>query len=236
MISILRWQSDDERDIDDDEVTLTAADLIQSDSLPQLDTEPDAVESGIALVPCDSLDFENLEAPSWEWPAIQLTPGNILILLVKIACFVPWCVAVGGAIVMYPASLELVTFGVGYQSPLRGIRRFGYWVECAFQHVAIFLALIVALWWCNRPLGVQALAGVVVGAALAWGDFVLDRSVPLGEDDRQAIYLAFAHYGLGAGPETLALRKTETGGYLAMDKNRDASPPIADDPDLDSVA
>ena len=195
-----------------------AVDIPRSDSLPQLDTKPDIVESGIASESYDSLNFENLEAPSWEWPDIQFTPGNILILLIKIACFVPWCVAVGGAIVTYPASLELVAFGMGYQSSLRGIRRFGYWVECAFQHVAIFLAFVMALWLYNRPLGMLAMAGVVAGAVRAWGDLVLNRDVPLGEDDRQAIYLVFAHYGLGAGSEMLVLKTTKAGGYLAMDK------------------
>ena len=87
------------------------------------------------------------------------------------------------------------------------------------QHVAIFLAFIATLWWVNHSLGVLVMAGVVAGAVYAWGDFVLDRSIPLGEDDRQAIYLVYAHYGLRAESETLVLSKTDA-GYLAMDKRQ----------------
>ena len=218
MLMVVRRQSDDERDIEDDDESVDTC-LLQSDGLPQLESKPDAAESDVALVPSDSLDFEDIEAPSWEWPAVELTLRNIVILLIKVVCFVPWCVAVGGAIVMCPSSLELVVFATGYQPSLCGIRRFAYWAECAMQHVAIFLAFIATLWWVNHSLGVLAMAGVVAGAVRAWGDFVLDRSVPLGEDDRQAIYLVYAHYGVRAASETLVLSKTDA-GYLAMDKRQ----------------
>lgn len=77
----------------------------------------------------------------------------------------------------------------------------------------IFLACLAILTWYSLSLGVFVGAGVLAQFMHAWGDFRLDRSVMLGEDDRQSIYLVCVKGGLEDG---VVIEQTEEGGYLAV--------------------
>jgi hypothetical protein len=149
-----------------------------------------------------------------EWPK---SPLDTVILLAKVLGFLPWCIAVGGAIMLYPTQLELVAFNTGYQSSLKGIQRFAYYADCAMQHVAIFVGCVAVLcWWSSTFVTTLLVATITAGFCLAWGDFVLDRSIPLGHDDRQTIYLVFTNYGLQG--DSIVFRKTEA-GYFALEES-----------------
>ncbi|OBZ73959.1 hypothetical protein A0H81_06090 [Grifola frondosa] len=130
-----------------------------------------------------------------------LTPKTLLPPLVRLLFFLPWCAAVGGAILLAPAHLELVTFAPGYIRSPRGVRRLAHWADCALHHVGIFLACAVVLaWYC--PL---AAAPVLARCVYAWQDFRPDAKVPLGEDDRQSLW-AVARGVYWEGEEDLVVR------------------------------
>ncbi|KAG2143732.1 hypothetical protein DEU56DRAFT_792453, partial [Suillus clintonianus] len=140
-------------------------------------------------------------------PLADSSPGEressqrILIGILRVALFVPWCAAVGGALLLFPQKLEVVVFRPGYLESLQGIRRFAHWAECAFHHVMIFLALVVALAW----------------FMYVWTGFRVDSNMPLGCDDRQSLYLlakgtAFAEQTVligGCGGEPRSARLIE---------------------------
>ncbi|TFY56621.1 hypothetical protein EVJ58_g7527 [Rhodofomes roseus] len=118
------------------------------------------------------------------------TPKRVLTIATKVLFFLPWCIAVGGAILLSPQHLNLVAFKTGYVSHERGPHRFGYWAECAHQHVVIFLAVLaVGAWW-NLRYGTWVVAAMLARCVYVWHDFHVDLTVPLGEDDRQSLYLA----------------------------------------------
>jgi hypothetical protein len=132
--------------------------------------------------------------------------------LLRIVFFLPWCVAVGGTIVTCPNHLELIAFGPGYlNSPPKGIHRFAHWADTGMHHVWIFLGFLASIWWIYPTLGWMLIGGVVAQTANAWHDFEVDRSVPLGEDDRQTMYLIATQYGIP--DELMGIRKTDK-GYL----------------------
>ncbi|EPS96066.1 hypothetical protein FOMPIDRAFT_1025542 [Fomitopsis schrenkii] len=125
-------------------------------------------------------------------PAISepWTRRRILSVATRVLFFLPWCVAVGGAILLSPYHLDLVAFKTGYLSYERGPHRFGYWAQCAHQHVVIFLAFLAVCAWWNMRYGTWAVAAVLAGTVYAWHDFKVDLTVPLGDDQRQSLYLA----------------------------------------------
>ncbi|KAH9921640.1 uncharacterized protein B0H18DRAFT_1020610, partial [Fomitopsis serialis] len=112
----------------------------------------------------------SLHAPDHNPPTISTepwTPRRVLSVTIKILFFLPWCVAVGGAILLSPQHLELVAFRTGYVSHERGphrsaLGRYGTW----------------------------AVAAMLARGVYVWHDFRVDLTVPLGEDDRQSLYLA----------------------------------------------
>ena len=118
------------------------------------------------------------------------TKRRVLSVAVHVLFFLPWCVAVGGAILLSPYHLDHVAFKTGYVSHERGPHRFGYWAQCAHQHVVIFLAFLAACLWWNLRYGTWAVAAVLAGTVYAWHDFKINLAVPLGEDERQSLYLA----------------------------------------------
>ena len=135
----------------------------------------------------------------------------LLPLLFRILFFLPWCVAVGGTIVMFPQHLEFITFGPGYLKSPKGIHRFAHWADMGMQHVWIFLGFLASVWWIYPMVGWMFIGGVVAQTANAWQDFEVDRNVPLGEDDRQTMYLVATQYGMP--DELMEIRKME-GGYV----------------------
>jgi hypothetical protein len=77
------------------------------------------------------------------------------------------------------------------------------------QHVWIFLGFLVSMWWTHPTIGWMLVGGVVAQTVNAWQDFEVDRSIPLGEDDRQTMYLVATQYGVQ--DELMGIRKTDHG-------------------------
>ncbi|KZT67866.1 hypothetical protein DAEQUDRAFT_728641 [Daedalea quercina L-15889] len=187
--------------IDDEDMDVTAGSMLEekysdharvhlkgphrSAAQDGFDEGPLEISSGHSLA---SLDIPVPAAPIVS--AEMWTAKRLLCVATKVLFFLPWCVAVGGAIMLSPRHLHLVAFNTGYVSYERGPHRFGYWAQCAHQHVVIFLAfLAVGVWW-NLRYGTWVVAGMLACAAYAWHDYKVDLTVPLGEDDRQSLYLA----------------------------------------------
>ncbi|EGO03097.1 hypothetical protein SERLA73DRAFT_158717 [Serpula lacrymans var. lacrymans S7.3] len=116
-------------------------------------------------------------------------PSSFIILACKLICFIPWCISVGGAIVLFPNHMELVAFTPGYLSSPKGLRRFAHWADCAYHHIMIFLSVVVVLTWYNPQLGVSLGGAVSARALYVWNNFSIDKTIPLGEDDQQSLYL-----------------------------------------------
>jgi hypothetical protein len=143
--------------------------------------------------------------------------GEILLpMVLRVVCFLPWCVAVGAAIVMFPQYLEFVAFHPGYVISPHGIDRFKHWADTGMHHIWIFLGFLVSVYWIYPRLGLLLIGGVLAQFLHAWHDFTVDRSIPLGEDDRQTIYLVTTHNGLPH--ELIQVRKTKR-GYLISSFN-----------------
>ncbi|KAJ3929865.1 MAG: hypothetical protein NXY57DRAFT_1014801 [Lentinula lateritia] len=149
--------------------------------------------------------------------SLDLSPANLPVIFFKLACFVPWCALVGGTILLSPVNIEKVTFspgiGVGkfrfdYVSPPpRNIHRFAHWTECAIPQLMTFLAAFGIGLWCLAGTGTGlvlalTMVAVVLGQmVIAWQDFdfglggagrVGDK--PLGEDDRESIWMVIRLY------------------------------------------
>jgi hypothetical protein len=125
-------------------------------------------------------------------------------LILRIVLFIPWCVSVGGCILLSPSSLDLVAFKTGILASLQGIHRFAHWADVAVQHVAIFLAFIFALGWWNKAFGLAVALAVFAGVVNAWWDFKVDLAIPLGECDRQSLGLLL--WGKGIDEEGICVR------------------------------
>ncbi|KZT05054.1 uncharacterized protein LAESUDRAFT_750764 [Laetiporus sulphureus 93-53] len=124
---------------------------------------------------------------------------RVVLTIIRILFFLPWSIAVGGAILLSPKHLELITFSPGYLASERGARRFAHWADTAVPHIVIFLAPVAVLMWWNLSIGALVAAAILAGFVYAWHDFHVDLSVPLGEDDRQSIYLAVTKMYLREG-------------------------------------
>lgn len=150
----------------------------------------------------------SMSAPVSVVPRIEqrvLTFSMILVYVLRVLLFVPWCAAVGGVLLLFPACTELVAFGPGYLPSPKGIRRFAHWAECGQQHVMIFLAFLVVILWYNCALGLSLTCIVVSRFVYVWHGFKADNSIPLGEDDQQSLYLVVM--GLGSTDGSLRVSR-----------------------------
>ncbi|KII83765.1 hypothetical protein PLICRDRAFT_180112 [Plicaturopsis crispa FD-325 SS-3] len=162
-----------------------------------------------AISPSSSVDFDIENEVEVAW-AVE----EVVAALPRILLFVPWCIAVGGAIVMCPGYLETVTFGTGYLPSPKGIRRFAHWADVAMHHVAIFLACVLAASWAlGFDAGILLWTALLAQFAYAWQEFEVDAAVPLGEDDRQTMWLVLTNYGMS---DDTVIVKRPTGGFSAV--------------------
>ncbi|KAJ3568049.1 hypothetical protein NP233_g5962 [Leucocoprinus birnbaumii] len=140
---------------------------------------------------------------------------DVIKAALRMVLFLPWCIAVGGSIVLCPSKLDTITFRTGYLEPLFGIHRFAHWADRTFEHIVIFITFIGFLAWLSPVIGV--LAGCAVGALAlnTWSGFRVDPNVPLGEDDKQSVYLSITKFWLA--DEFLNLRR-EDKGFLLDDR------------------
>lgn len=104
-------------------------------------------------------------------------------------CFLPWCIAVGGALILSPENLESLAFRSGYLPSVSGIRRYSHWAQYGYQHIVAFLTAVGAITWMFPTIGVMAIGALLAQFCIAWHSFLFDRNIPLGEDDRQTVYI-----------------------------------------------
>lgn len=135
----------------------------------------------------------------------------IALCAIRIAFFVPWCFAIGGAILLFPQYLDLITFKTGYMPPPELARRFAYWAQHAWQFIVIFLGIVAAISYCEPARGITFSALAMARFFYVWSSFKFDQSVPLGQDDRQSIYMALVMKDSGIGKDTLVLTRSENG-------------------------
>ncbi|KAF8634394.1 hypothetical protein AX17_004202, partial [Amanita inopinata Kibby_2008] len=98
------------------------------------------------LFGCAISDLEE-ENPLWFLSSLTLSSSNLVTCLVRIILFVPWCISVGGSMLLWPDKLDAVAFQTGYVDSLQGIRRFAHWSDVGLQFVLIFMAFLVCLLW-----------------------------------------------------------------------------------------
>ncbi|GLB44362.1 hypothetical protein LshimejAT787_1602920 [Lyophyllum shimeji] len=124
----------------------------------------------------------------------NLFPRNLFPSLLRIFLFFPWCLLAGGALLLFPGHLEALIFSPGYAESRRGIRRFAFLADTGTELVSIFIVVLMIFWYAFPTAGVLAIGGIAAQAIYAWQGFEVDRSVPLGEDDRQTLYLVWKRY------------------------------------------
>src|SRR6266498_2896799 len=156
--------------------------ILQEDYLPVLDDSE----------PTPDLLF------SLSWPVDvrnwmdQLTIRKVFTHATRILLFLPWCIAVGGAIFLSPAHLSLLGFtsSLNYISrPSTRIERYAHWANYGLQHVTIFLGFVVTLLWMFPNAGLMCLGALMAQFCWAWHDFLPDLTVAVGENERQMVYL-----------------------------------------------
>ncbi|PBK68227.1 hypothetical protein ARMSODRAFT_1085529 [Armillaria solidipes] len=156
------------------------------DEKPIENTHIEKVEKDNSPI-ADSTEYLFDEALAPRFP--DFSPNAVPSALLKILLFLPWCVLVGATILLSPRHLEYTAFFPGYIASPQGIRRFSHWAEVAFPHVMIFFAFIVCVGTQHLPLGVTLAALTVGQSIIAWHDFSYDSEIPVGDDDRQSLYL-----------------------------------------------
>ena len=139
----------------------------------------------------DPGSFPNVSSPyeSQSFIAKSLTISKIFHLVIQIICFLPWCIAVGGALILFPDHLEYLAFQTGDLNSPTGIRRFSHWAEYGMQHVVIFGAFLGLFVFLFPTTGFLLIGGLLAQFYHVWSYFSLDRTVPLGTDDLQTVYL-----------------------------------------------
>lgn len=139
---------------------------------------------------------------------------RLLNVFILVLCFPLWTLAVGGCILLSPTThLDAIAFGSGFVPPPSSeTARFGYWAENAIPHLCTFLAGLCFLIWWRLDLGFSVLVITLCLFWRAWSDFQLDEDVPLGEDDRQTIYLVSMVHTLGDGHRF----KTSDGSFVDL--------------------
>lgn len=165
--------------------------------------------------PTDILDRLASHPPSYRITEALYLARFLPFLAVQVAFFLPWCIAVGGAILLFPHKLEGITFGTGYIASPKGIHRFAHWADCGMQHVLIFLTFLGLLVGYFPTLGCLIVGGLVAQFMSAWRNFAVDYDAGLGEDDRQTIYVLAKQCWLSTSDGVMDIRKAEAhDGFL----------------------
>jgi hypothetical protein len=149
----------------------------------------------------------------------NLTFRAIVSIGLRLVCFLPWCAAVGGALILSPEHLEFVAFHPGYIESLSGIRRYAYWAEYGYQHIVIFLGVLAIFTWFHPNIGFVVLGGLLAQFCMAWHRFLPDPNTPLGDDDQQSVFLLATTSWLNDTP--IGIRKIGEFYYLTDSRKDD---------------
>ena len=121
----------------------------------------------------------------------NFTIRSLYYLACRILLFFPWCIAVGGAIILSPKDLSSLAFApsVDYVSrPPTPIGIFAHWADYGLQHITIFSGFIFTILWTFPNAGTLLLGAMFAQFCWAWHDFLPEQTTALGEDERQMIY------------------------------------------------
>ncbi len=122
--------------------------------------------------------------------------------LLRLLLFMPWCIAVGATITLFPAHIDRVVFSTGYipgPAP-RGVHRFGFWADTARDYACIFGFALLSLFAVSAPAAWVACALALARFVWVWGAYACARgercccvhthtSERLGEDDMESLAL-----------------------------------------------
>ncbi|KAF8631758.1 hypothetical protein AX15_002214 [Amanita polypyramis BW_CC] len=153
----------------------------------------------------------NSEYPLWFLRPANFSSEDLITPVARVVCFIPWCIVVGGTMLLWPDQLEVIAFQAGYVDSMKGIRRFAHWADVGLYFVMIFFAfLATVLWFLPGVAGVTLAVCLCSRFVLVWHGCELDFSVPLGNDDRQSLYLV-ATMGERGLLDGRAIAKTDAG-------------------------
>ncbi|KAI0787954.1 hypothetical protein C8Q74DRAFT_1366749 [Fomes fomentarius] len=122
----------------------------------------------------------------------ERSPLFTIFLIVQ---FVPWCIAVGAAILLLPQSLDTVVFRSGYipAPPPRGLRRYAFWSKMAPDYVKIFMFTLLGLFNVSVRGAATLVVLVAMRCAYVWKDYkpkeVKDLHMRIGQDDMESLWL-----------------------------------------------
>ncbi|KAH9847501.1 hypothetical protein C2E23DRAFT_889896 [Lenzites betulinus] len=123
------------------------------------------------------------------------SPESLLANAARVVLFLPWCVLIGGAILLLPAAAGPLAFHHGFTRapPPRGLRRFAYWAENAYEHAFVFLAVLAVLLYRDADAQRRActLGALVVRWAWVWLGYCPPAGLHkrIGEDDMESLWL-----------------------------------------------
>ncbi|TBU46795.1 hypothetical protein BD309DRAFT_915128 [Dichomitus squalens] len=111
--------------------------------------------------PCDEQDALALlpDASFDVLPPVKdgdTAPQAFFPTLFRVLLFMPWCIAVGATITLFPAHIERVVFSTGYipsPSP-EGARRFSFFSETAYEYAMIFAVALIGLAFASPTWGI----------------------------------------------------------------------------------
>ena len=147
----------------------------------------------------------------------NLTIHAIFSLACRILLFLPWCIAVGAAIILSPTNLSSIAFApsVNYIShPSTPIELFAHWAVYGLQHITIFAGFVFTILWYFPDAGTVLLGALFAQFCWAWHDFLPELTTALGEDERQMIYYLVRSTWLTGN--TVGIKKMN-GKYYATD-------------------
>jgi hypothetical protein len=116
-----------------------------------------------------------------------------VLLVALLAVFLPvYSALVGACILLAPSHINTVAFSHGFyfKQPPQGIARFSHWTYCAHPHVGTFILMLSFLVWNRLFPGLFVTAVIAVRVFVVWSDFKLDKTISLGADDCQSVFLA----------------------------------------------
>ncbi|RPD61062.1 hypothetical protein L227DRAFT_74773 [Lentinus tigrinus ALCF2SS1-6] len=139
--------------------------------------------------------FSHMDEPTAQSlaPAGGTCESSLFQNLARVLLFVPWCITVGGTILLFPRQLDRVVFRSGYVAPpAPGLRRLQFWLEMAPDYVKIFLFTLAGVFSLRIEWGAIVTALVAARFAYVWQRFEVQAcclSRRLGLDDMESLWV-----------------------------------------------